>query len=290
MAPINNTIVYPEDWAVKLQEMLDEPQFWKEICRVEYTDTRVLNNPYLTDPVVQTGQRGSPYSYSTFQETNDTITISTYKVVPVFIDRADLAQSRYSRIMELAERQGVLLNEAIEEAVFDAHGSFTDFGAGDISGGTVADTTTITVSTTNIDDIVRHIKRVIRVAAGQNLLDRNGGFVVWRAADFEILESFMMANGFVIADTTLRDGVRSGIRFGGLEHYCGSNALMAANHVLAGVKKTIHLGICKSTYGQIMVDDKDPASTSGVSVVSRVDYAVKAWVNVKPVILDINVA
>ncbi len=193
MATALNTIVYKEDWVEKLQEMLDEPVFWKDICRVEYADTRVLHNPYLTDPAVQTNQRGTAYTYSTFTETDDNVTINQSKIVPVFIDRADLAQSGFMRQMEIAERQGVLLNEALESAVYANHANMTDFGSGDITGGTVADTTQITVSTTNIDDIIRHIKRVIMVAAGGSLFARNGGFIVWRPADFEKLEAFMQA-------------------------------------------------------------------------------------------------
>ena len=288
MATALNTIVYKEDWVEKLQEMLDEPVFWKDICRVEYADTRLLHNPYLTDPAVQTNSRGTAYTYSTFTETDDNVTINQSKIVPVFIDRADLAQSGFMRQMEIAERQGVLINEALESAVYANHANMTDFGSGDITGGSVADTTQITVSTTNIDDIIRHIKRVIMVAAGGSLFSRNGGFVVWRPADFEKLEAFMQANGFGTADTALRSGAKQGVEYMGLTHYASN--LLAANHCIAGVKKVIHLGVLKATYGQIMVDDKDPASTSGISVVSRVDYQTKVWNNTKAVTLDINVA
>ncbi len=94
-------------------------------------------------------------------------------------------------------------------------------------------------------------------------------------------------NGFVVADAALKKGAQQGVEYMGLTHYASN--LLTANHVLAGVKKVIHLGILKATYGQIMVDDKDPASTSGVSVVSRVDYQTKVWVNTKPVVIDVNV-
>jgi hypothetical protein len=65
---------------------------------------------------------------------------------------------------------------------------------------------------------------------------------------------------------------------------------LTANHVVAGVKKVLHVGIVKDTYGQIVVNDKDPAETSGISIVSRVDYAVKVWTKVLPVLFDVNVA
>jgi len=73
----------------------------------------------------------------------------------------------------------------------------------------------------------------------------------------------------------------------GITHY-KSNQL-AANHVIAGVKKLYHLGILSSTYGQIVIT-QDPALTSGIGVVSRVDYKGKAWTRVKPILFDINVS
>ena len=72
----------------------------------------------------------------------------------------------------------------------------------------------------------------------------------------------------------------------GFTHY-KSNSL-SANHVIAGIKKLYHLGILKSTYGQIVIT-QDPALTSGIGVISRVDYKGKVWVKVKPVLFDINV-
>ena len=281
--------VYAEEWTTKLQEALDEPNRFKDICRVIYTDTRVLHNPYLTDSTVQTSQtRSCPYKMQGVVLTDDSITISTFNVLSQFIDRADLAQSgSFLRQMELAQRQGILLNESIETGVYASHTAFTNFGTEDLAG-TAGGTTAITVSATNIDDIIRCIKKTIRVANGESLLNRNGGFIVWRPADLEILEGFMQANGFVTADRALGKGAAQGMEYMGLTHY--SSNLLATNHVMAGVKKCTTVGILKSTYGQIVVNDKDPELRSGISITSRVDYNVETWVNIKAVVLDINVA
>jgi hypothetical protein len=291
---VANSFIYAEEWAQQLQDRLSEPTKWKEICDVRYTDTRVINNPYLaTDPTVATLTRGTAYSFSDITETNESLTISTARAVPQIIDRADLAQSDFRSQMQTADWQATLLNEAIEAAVYGNHSNFTDFGAGDISGGAVADTTQINVSATNIDDIIVNIERVIRVAGGETLLERNGGFIVWRPADFTILEQFAMANGYNMADQALRNSAGAGSAYRGF-YYMGfwhytSNQLVA-NHVHAGVKGVHTLGILRSTFGQIMVDDKDPNLVSGISVVSRVDYGVKVWTKTKPVIFDVNVA
>lgn len=280
------SLVYPEEWATKLQERLSEPTKWKDICNVEYTNTRVLNNPYLTEATVQTGTRGSSYTMQKVTETNESATINTFKILPQFIDRADLAQSTYTTMMVLADKQGILLNEAIEAAVYADFASLTTFDNTELGGAAGS----IIPSATNIDDIIRAVKRKIRVASGQTLLERNGAFIVWRPTDLEILEGFMQANGFASADKALISdpvGASSGVNFMGVTHY--SSNLLHQNHLIAGIKKVYHLGILKDTYGQVMVDPHDPAQVSGISVVSRVDYIGKVWTKVLPVLFNITV-
>lgn len=280
---------YKEQWSIALQEELDAPTVWKDVCRVEYTNTKILHNPYITDPSASAYTRGCGYSYSLLTITDDDTTISTSYVVPQIIDRGDMAQlGDYARVSELAKRQGVILNETIESAVFaGAYAGGTDMGTETFTNS--SGSTQITVVGTNIDDIIRAVKREIREAGGETIANRNGIFIAWRPADFEVLETFMQANGYLSADDALRGGVKgNGISYMGVTHY--SSNFLTANHVVGGVKKGIHLGILKETYGQIMVDDKDPGQFSGVAVVSRIDYAVKVWNNFTGLIFDINVA
>lgn len=284
---MSNTIIYAEDWAVKLQERLSENNKWKEICKVEYTDVKVLHNPYETDATVQTGTRGSAYTFQDITVTDQSVSIDTFKILPQLIDRADLAQQTYIKQMERADAQGVLLNEAIESGMLAAHAEWTNFDNASI-GGSAGN---ITVSASNIDDIIRGIKREIREANGEELMDRNGVFIVWRAADFELLEAYVQANGFSTADGALKNGTNQGFKYMGVEHY--SSNKHTAGHVFAGVKKTFHLGICKSTYGQVVVVD-EPAtadgSVSGIGIISRVDFKFKAWAKTVPVLFDVLVA
>lgn len=284
-----NTILYAEDWSVKLQERLDKPTIWKEICNVVYTDTQTLKNPYGTDAAVQTTARDSAYAHQSVTVTTDSIAITSIGILPQRIDRADLAQTTYASQMVLAESQGTLLDEYLEAQVMGAYSQSTDFG--DVGGGVLGlAATQFTVSSTNVDDVIRGIKREIRKANGQAKLARDGGFIVWRPADFELLEAFVQANGFSTADGALKDGTNQGFRYMGMDHFA-SNSL-TANHLLGGVKKAVTLGICKSTYGQVVVDS-EPATADGalsaIAVISRVDYAVKVFTKMVPVVFDINV-
>jgi hypothetical protein len=284
MANTLNTGVYKEEWAIKLQERLDKPATWKEVADVTYSDTKIFNLPYMsTEFSASTGTRGTAYSFSDFALTNETLDIATYKVVPVFIDRADFAQCNYVTQMEMADRQGALLDDAIETAMLADHASWTNVGDTTISSGS---TVQITVSATNIDDIVRGVRRIVAVANGTDLMDRNGLFFVWRPADFELLEQFAQANGFNLADASLKNGLDRGYYLLGAYHYVSNSH--TANHVFAGVRKVMKIGILRTTYGQITVT-QDPNLQSGVGMIARADYGVKTPTGLASVLFDINV-
>jgi len=280
-------IIYKNEYLVTLQDRLSETTKWKEIAKVEYTDTQVIHNPYLTDVTANDGTRGTAYTPEAVTTTDDTITINSFKYTAQYIDRADLAQKTFAGWMELADNQGIMLNEAIETAMYANHAEYTNFDNASI-GGSAGN---ITVSESNVDDIIRGVKREIREANGENLMDRNGAFIVWRPADFEKLEAYVQAQGFSTADGALKDGTNQGFRYMGMEHY--SSNRLASGHLFGGVKKALHLGICKSTYGKIN-EIEDPVVSggqiSGIGINSRVDFKFKAWAKVVPVLFDILVA
>lgn len=280
-------IIYKNEYLTTLQDRLSEDNKWKRIARVEYTDVQVIHNPYLTDFTAATGTRGSAYTPQAVETTDDTVTINTFKIVPVYIDRADMAQKTFDGWMEISENQAIILNEAIETAMYANHAEYTDFDNASIGGAAG----NITVSESNIDDIISGIKREIREAGGESMLERNGAFFVWRPADFEKLEKFAMGMGYNSADDILINGTKQGFRFGGFEHY--SSNKLASGHLFAGVKQMLHLGICKSTYGKVTITEDPTVSggqISGIGIISRVDFKFKAWAKAAPVLFDVLVA
>lgn len=205
----------------------------------------------------------------TFAETADSLTISTGRDLGLFVDWADLAQSPWTKPAELFDRIGALLNEFIESNVLAQHSSFTDFDNASIGGAAG----NITVSANNVDDIIRGIKREIREANGQSMMSANGVGIVWRAADFELLEAFVQANGFMTADKALKEGTVEGLRYLGVDHYWSNDG--TSGHLFAGVKKVQRLGILRGTYGRAHTIDFPAGDTntylSGRSFYSRVD-------------------
>jgi len=242
-----------------------------------------------TEPSVVTGTRGTAYNYEDFVLTADTLTISTYKVIPMFIDEADRYQQTYVNQMEIADFQGKKISEKLESQMLAQHASWKDFGATDLTNTGDDDTTAITVSASNIDDIIRAIKRKLYANDGVEIAVEHGIFIVWRAEDFELLEAFVQANGFTEADISLKNGipVQKAFRYMGVDHYLSNSH--TANHVFAGVKKTAELGILKGTYG-VAKFIEDPAKQSGLGIVSRVDYGFNFPAQKAEFFMDINVA
>lgn len=280
-------IIYKEAFETKLQERLDAPMVWKEVCKVDYRNDRVLHNPYLTDSTVGTGTRGTAYTSTAVATVDDTLTINTYKYSAQHIDDADLAQKTFSDFMEIADNMGTMLNEAMETAMLAEHAQWTNLDNSNIGGGAG----NITVSVSNVDDIIRAMRTAIRTAGGGDLMARNGAFILWREADFEKVEALASSQGYNTADDALKNGIKQGFVYGGVEHY--SSSKHAAGHVFGGVKKAFHAGVVKATYGK-MKEIVNPVvgggQISGLGLESRIDYAFKAWAKTVPVLFDILVA
>ena len=289
---VANTITYATEYEDVLQDRLDHPQTWKEMCDVTSSNTRVISTSYMsTTPSTQAVTRGTGAALQVFAETAETLTISTGRDLGLVVDHADLFQSDWTKPTELFDRIGALLNEYIESQVLAQFATWTDFGTASIGGGgTAADP--ITVSASNIDDIIRGVKREIREANGQMMMNQYGVGFIWRAADFELLEAFVQANGFSTADTALKEGTVEGLRYMGCDHFWSNDH--TAGHVFAGVKKIQRLGILRGTYGRAHTIDFPAADSnmffSGTAFYSRVDIGHLTPTAHAGLVFDVNVA
>lgn len=304
-----NTVIYQAIWENKLAQRLDKPQNWKEIMDVVYTDTQTYNFPLVAttgEPAVATltntaagrSTLSNVIPFKDVTQTNETLSIVTAEIDSVYIDYADQAQSNYAKMADLGDLLGKKMSERAEVVALAAIATAkttsvggTDFG--DTGGGVLGlGTTAITVSSTNIDDIVRGIIREIQVANGFNLYNENGGFVVWRPQDWEFMTQFMQANGFNLADAALKNGATIGVDYLGLTHYVSTGHTAA--HIPAGVKKCYKMGILKSTFGRTYVNEMPSSSTagslSGTQIHTRMDYGTLMPTNLQPVVFDVNVA
>jgi hypothetical protein len=290
---MSNTIgdgVYREEWEIKLQERLAYETNWKMVCDVVMTNSKRVNIPYMaTTPAAASLARDTYFTWSDNALTNEYIDIATPFKVATTIDLADLAQCSYEQQMTYADIFGQELNEQVEYAFLGDYANLADFDNGVVTAN-ATDSVNITVGTDNIDDIVGAMKREITEANGDVLADRNGTFIIWRAPDFEKLESWARSNGYNTADDILINGIKVGMRYLGVEHYRSNKH--TAGHIVGGVKKLYKIGILNTTYGKVDIVPF-PVTTGNlysVGIASRIDYGLKAPYNFKSTLLfDIQV-
>jgi hypothetical protein len=258
-----------------------------ETMNVKYRNVRTIVEAAMSTEVdTQAGTRGTAYGFEDFTLTADTLTISSFDIIPIFVDQADLNQQSYVDGMQLADYQGRKISERLESRVLAQHASWTDFGVTDLANTGDDDTAQITVSATNIDDIIRAVKRKIYANNGVEFAIENGVFFVWRPQD-ELLEGYVQANGFSEADIALKNGIPVGMRYMGAFHYLSNDH--TANHVFCGVQKMGDLGILSGTFGQVKFIE-DPNMQSGLGIVSRVDYGFSWPAYYNEFFIDLNVA
>lgn len=297
-----STYIYQAVWENKLAQRLDKPQNWKEVCDVVYTDAQTYNFPLVStsnEPAVATltntasgrSTLSNVIPFVDVTETNETLSIVTAEIDSAYIDYADQAQSNYAKWAALGDLLGKKVGERAEAIVLANNAAWTDFG--DTGAGVLGlAATAITVSATNIDDIIRGIIQQIQTANGFDLYRQNGGFITWRPADWTLLVQFLQANGFNTADNMITTGGEIGMDRMGLYHYVSTSH--TAGHVMAGVRKTQKFGILNSTYGKTFVNEMPASSTagslSGTQIHTRLDYGLLVPTNLKPVLFDVNVA
>ena len=284
-----NTVVWNKhDYVARMRSRINRPTSWMETMNVKYRDVRtIIEGALSVENDTQVGTRGTAYTFENFTIANDTLTIDKTNIIPVFIDQADLAQQSYYTGMEVAAFQGKKISEKLESLVLAEHGSWTNFGVTDLAGGSADDANQITVSATNIDDIIRAVKRKLYENNGVEFSIEKGMFFVWRPGDYELLEAFVQANGFSEADIALKNGIPVGMRYMGVEHYLSNDNV--ANHVFCGIKKMGDLGILSSTFGQVKFIE-DPNMQSGIGIIARLDHGFSWPTYYNEFFIDLNVA
>jgi len=285
------------DYVQKMRARINTPTTWKDVLKVIYSNQRAIIGGYAsTEPTLAGGTRGTAYAYSQFTLTAETLTIDQIQQLAIFIDEADRYQQTYLNQMSIADYHGKKTNEKIESLVLAQHTAWKDFGLTDLANTGDDDTSAITVSTANIDDIIRAIKRKLNENNGVERAVEHGFFIVWRAQDFELLEAFVQANGFTEADIALKNGipVAKAFRYMGVDHYLSNSH--TAGHVFAGIKKQGELGILSGTFGKVKFIEDPPISVStnapasGLGIVSRVDFGFDWPAQLAEFFIDVNVS
>lgn len=293
-----NTITYRTLFESALQKRLARPTNWEEICDVTRTDDRVISSSYISTTggwaAVQTVTRGNASDSVDIAETAETLTISTGREVPIFVDWGDFYQSPWTKRAEIVKRSAQRLNEFTETDMLDDHANWRNLGS---SGGAWTDnvSATLAVSASNVDDLVRLVRQVIRAQNGQDLAAENGIFHVWDPASFNFLEAFAQANGFGTADEALQKGLAPQVQYMGATHYVTNDN--AANHLFAGVKKLFRVGLLLSLEGRTWEVPFPGSGTggttgwkSGLMFYVRRDEGTLTPTSFANILFDVNIA
>jgi len=288
-----NTITYETLFEKELQERLARPQNWREVCKVTMSNTRVIAQQSISTTgdwaATAALTRGTAFDPTDVAEVVDNLTISSGRHVTTYFDFGDLAQSPWTNEREIFSRAGERLGEYIESQVLGQHTSWRDIG---LVGGTWTDNdgTAGAVDASNIDDLARLIRRVIREQNGHNMMARNGAFAVLSPASFEFVEAFAQANGFASADEALKNGLAPQVKYLGINWYVSNDN--TADHVMAGVRKIEHLGILKGTFGRMHkfpgIAGTSGGIQSGIAYHSRVDIGHNTPTDHANLVLDVN--
>ena len=289
-----NTVTYETLFESVLQERLAKPQNWKEVCQVTMSNTRAITSQSISTTgdwaAVATLTRGTAFDPTDVAEVADTLTISTGRHVTTYFDFGDLAQSPWTTEREIFSRSGERLGEFVESDVLAQYGSWgRDFG---VVGGiwTDNDATAGAVSASNVDDLARLIRRVIREQNGASMMASNGAFAVISPASFEFIEAFGQANGFASADEALKNGLAPQVKYLGINWYVSNDN--TADHAMAGVRKVQRLGILQGTFGKMHkfpgIAGTSGGIQSGIAYHSRVDIGHLSPTDHKVLLYDVN--
>ena len=288
-----NTITYETLFEQELQERLARPQNWREVCKVTMTNTRVIEEQSISTAgdwaAVATLTRGTAFDPTDVAQVVDDLTISTGRHVTTYFDFGDLAQSPWTNEREIFKRAGQRLGEFIETDVLAQHGDWRNVG---LVGGvwTDNDATAGAASASNIDDLARLIRRVIREQNGASMMSEKGAFAVVSPSTFEFVEAFAQANGFSSADEALRKGLAPQVQYLGINWYVSNDN--ATDHAMAGVRKIQHLGILRGTFGKMHkfpgIAGTSGGIQSGIAYHSRVDIGHNTPTDHAALVLDVN--
>lgn len=203
-----NAVVWNKhDYVMRMRARINRPTSWMKTMNVKYRNVRtIVEGAMTTESSVQTGTRGTAYGFSDFTITADTLTIDQNRIIPIFVDEADRNQQTYVDGMNLATFQGKKISEHLENRVLGQHASWTNFGVTDLSNTGADDATQIAVSATNVDDLIRAIKRKVYTNNGVEFSIEKGFFIVWRPEDYELLEGFVQARIIGLLKSLLING------------------------------------------------------------------------------------
>jgi hypothetical protein len=243
-----------------------------------------IHKPYFTEHSAVAYTAGKDVTLQGASSTDDSITISTFKDVPMYIDEAEETQSFYNTMAEITDSASYQLRDAIDTAVFAQSDNGTEFDAGDLGG---TDGSAIILSSSNIISLFSNARKALQKL---NVTEANDFCAVLSPAALAYVAQSATGNGFNFADAALSNGKVG--NFMGFDLYMSNNLATATyggrtstTNSYIGKKKMIQLIMLASPRMKVV----DTELKIGKAIHFWTGYGVGVWTRDKSRFLDAKI-
>ena len=211
----------PEYWSKRVQVLLSKTLVSSQIASFEERSNLrngdTIHRPRYSDVTVASYTKGTAFTVQDVTATDETLVVNQSKVVPVFVDRDDEVQNKYSAANEYTRRMSYALAEDIDSAFFRevANANLT-LDDGDL-GGTAGVPATLTAATA-----LNVFSTAYAKLSSNNVESDRAWALVLDPIHISQIQQSSIANGFNVSDSMLRNGFVSA-------DYLGFKVLMSNN-------------------------------------------------------------
>lgn len=263
-----------EFWEARMQVNLRKTLVSQEVAAVTSALNRgdKIHKPYFTEHSAVSYTPGTEVTLQGASSTDDSITINTFKDVPMYLDEAEETQSYYNTMAEMVDSASYQLADTIDAAVF-AHSDYgTEFDAGDCGG---TNGSAIVLSSANVITLFSNARRALQVL---NVIEANDFCAVLPPAAAMYVNQSATGVGFNFADAALNNG-RVG-NYMGFEIYVSNNLTTATyggtantTNCYIGKKKMIQLIMLASPRMKVV----DTELKIGKAIHFWTGYGIGSW-------------
>lgn len=194
---------------------------FEEQPQLKHGDT--VHRPYKSSLAVQSYTRGTAVTIQDLTNTDETLTVTTAKIVPFYVDDLDELQSAYSNANEYADDAAIKLSNVIDGDVLGEYANATSkVDDVEISAGTAGNGFTLTVA--NVQKAFVFAKQKLRK---QNIRWQEGELFAVISPEFEaVLLDYLAGKESILGDKT---GVAGHIgRYMGFDLYVSNSVAVSA--------------------------------------------------------------
>lgn len=208
---LGNGILNAEFWMKVMQEQRFKTLVAKKLTNMEMRSMLksgdTVHFPFRTEIVAQTYTKGSAFTVQDLEATDETLTVSTAKVAPFFLDDIDKVQNSFQTAREFGRDAMDRLNRIIDSTVLAEYDQATSTVTNQDVGG--SGTTAISLTASNVNKIFTAANRKLN---NLNVTMQNR-FAVISPSVLEIIQGFLANKDTAFGDKVGADG-DIGNRFG----------------------------------------------------------------------------